>query len=97
MWQENLVTLARAQAAYNRGDWDAALATVDPNVVFDVMRVAPDGQIYEGHEGGRRSGGCCGTYLAICGTDPEEVDRRWRQTVLTDASARQRKGKRSRV
>ena len=46
MSQGNVTTLLRAQAAYNRGDWDAALATMDPSVVFDLTRVAPDGEIY---------------------------------------------------
>ena len=73
MSQENLVTLARAQAAYNRGDWDAALATVDPNVVFDLTRVAPDGQIYEGHEGVKAFWRMLRDVFGDFRTDPEEV------------------------
>jgi uncharacterized protein len=54
MSEENMRTFRRGTAAYNRGDWTAALATLDPNVEFDLTRVAPDGETYRGHEGVRR-------------------------------------------
>jgi ketosteroid isomerase-like protein len=38
-------------AAYNRGDWEAAFATMDPDVVFDLTRAGPDGATYRGYEG----------------------------------------------
>ena len=73
MSQENLANLARAQAAYNRGDWDAALANVDPSVVFDLTRVAPDGQIYEGHAGVKAFWRMLRDVFGDFRTDPEEV------------------------
>ena len=73
MSQETLANLARAQAAYNRGDWDAALATMDPSVVFDLTRVAPDGQIYEGHEGVKAFWRMLRDVFGDFRTDPEEV------------------------
>jgi ketosteroid isomerase-like protein len=51
MSQRSLENFRRAQAAYNEGDWDAALAAMDPNVEFDLTRAAPDGEIYRGYEG----------------------------------------------
>ena len=54
MSEENVRTFQQGTAAYNRGDWTAALTTMDPNVEFDLTRVAPDGQTYRGYEGVRR-------------------------------------------
>src|SRR3954454_16073569 len=53
MSQENVdaETFWRGQIAYNAGDWDAALATMDPDVVYDLTHAAPDGEIYRGYEG----------------------------------------------
>ena len=73
MSQETLANLARAQAAYNRGDWDAALATLDQSVVFDLTRVAPDGQIYEGHEGVKAFWRMLRDVFGDFRIDPEEV------------------------
>jgi ketosteroid isomerase-like protein len=73
MSQENVENLARAQAAYNRGDWDTALATMDQSVVFDLTRVAPDGQIYEGHEGVKAFWQMLRDVFGDFRTDPEEV------------------------
>jgi ketosteroid isomerase-like protein len=73
MSQETLATLARAQAAYNRGDWDSALATMDPSVVFDLTRVAPDGEIYHGHEGVKTFWRMLRDVFGDFRTDPEEV------------------------
>ena len=73
MSQENLATLMRAQAAYNRGDWDAALATMDPSVVFDLTRVAPDDELYEGYEGVTAFWRMLRDVFGDFQTDPEEV------------------------
>jgi ketosteroid isomerase-like protein len=54
MSEETIRTFQRGTAAYNRGDWEAAFATMDPNVVFDLTRVAPDGETYRGYEGIKR-------------------------------------------
>jgi ketosteroid isomerase-like protein len=51
MSQETIEAFWRDTAAYNRGDWEAALASMDPNVEFDLTRVAPDGETYRGYEG----------------------------------------------
>jgi ketosteroid isomerase-like protein len=51
MSQETIETFRRGTEAYNRGDWEAALATMDPNVEFDLTRAAPDGETYRGYEG----------------------------------------------
>jgi ketosteroid isomerase-like protein len=53
MSQETVDAFRRGIAAYNRGDWDAALADVDPKVEFDLTRAAPDGKTYRGYEGVR--------------------------------------------
>jgi ketosteroid isomerase-like protein len=73
MSRETLAALARAQAAYNRGDWDAALANVDPSVVFDLTRVAPDGQIWEGHAGAKAFWRMLRDVFGDFRTDPQEV------------------------
>ena len=54
MSEETIRNFQRGTAAYNRGDWTAALATMNPNVEFDLTRVAPDGETYRGYEGVRR-------------------------------------------
>ena len=54
MSEENIRNFQRGTAAYNRGDWEAAFATMDPNVEFDLTRVAPDGKTYRGYEGVER-------------------------------------------
>jgi ketosteroid isomerase-like protein len=54
MSEKTIRTFQRGTAAYNRGDWEAAFATMDPNVEFDLTRVAPDGETYRGYEGVKR-------------------------------------------
>jgi hypothetical protein len=61
MSQENVERFWRGTTAYNDGDWDAALATMDPNVEFDLSRVMPEMEMYRGYEGVRPSGGCSAT------------------------------------
>ena len=53
MSRATIESFERGTAAYNRGDWDAALATMDPEVEFDLTRAAPDGETYRGYEGVR--------------------------------------------
>jgi len=71
--EENVATLLRAEAAYNRGDWDAALAMMDPSVVFDLTRVAPDGEIYQGYEGVKAFWQMLRDVFGDFQTDPEEL------------------------
>jgi ketosteroid isomerase-like protein len=73
MSQETIAMLWRAQVAYNEGDWDGALATMDPNVVFDLTRVAPDGEVYEGYEGVKAFWRMLRDVFGDFRTDPEEV------------------------
>ena len=68
-----MVNLRRAQEAYNRGDWDAALAEMDPCVVFDLTRVAPDGEVYQGHEGVKAFWRMLRDVFGDFRTDPEEL------------------------
>ena len=63
----------RGTAAYNAGDWDAALSDVDPEVVFDLTRAAPDGQTYRGHEGVRDFWGMLREVFGDYRVDPQEV------------------------
>src|SRR6266498_5991124 len=56
MSEENVEAFKRGVAAWNRGDIDAALAVLDPDV--EVHAVAPaalggESTIYRGHEGAR--------------------------------------------
>jgi hypothetical protein len=51
MSQENVDSFLRGTAAYNESAWDAALATLDPAVEFDLSRVLPETERYRGYEG----------------------------------------------
>ena len=73
MSQENLEIFRRAQEAYNEGDWDAALATMDPNVVVDSTRAGPDGEIYRGHEGAKRFWRMLHDVFGSLRNEPEEI------------------------
>lgn len=53
MSQENADTLRRAMEAYNRGDWDAALAEMHPEIEWHAPAIVPDQGVYRGHEGVR--------------------------------------------
>jgi ketosteroid isomerase-like protein len=48
---QNVDNFWRGQIAYNDGDLDAALATMEADVVFDLTRAGPDGEVYRGYEG----------------------------------------------
>ena len=73
MSQENVDTYLRGKAAYNDGDWDAALATMDPNVEFDLSRVMPEMERYRGYEGVRAFWRMLGDVWGEFRNDPEEV------------------------
>jgi ketosteroid isomerase-like protein len=73
MSQRALEDFRRAQAAYNEGDWDAALATMDPNVEFDLTRAAPDGQVYRGYEGVKTFWQMLRDVFGAFQNEPEEV------------------------
>ena len=73
MSEENVRTFQRGTAAYNRGDWTAALSTMDPDVVFDLTRVAPDGETYRGYEGVRQFGFMLRDVFGELQVDVEEI------------------------
>ena len=73
MAQENVEAFRRGMAAYNRGDWDAALANLDPNVEFDLTRAAPDGKTYRGYEGVRAFWGMLRDVFGDFRIDAEEI------------------------
>jgi ketosteroid isomerase-like protein len=50
MSQENVEIVRRMYAAFDRGDAEAALSTLDPEVVIDATHRV-DGRIGHGHEG----------------------------------------------
>jgi ketosteroid isomerase-like protein len=52
MSQENVEVVRRCLEAFQRGDWEAAIAEYDEGVVLDQSRM-PDGGIYSGHRGVR--------------------------------------------
>jgi ketosteroid isomerase-like protein len=63
----------RGQIAYNDGDWDAALATMEPDVVFDLTRAGPDGEVYQGYEGVKTFWRMLGQVFGEFRVDPLEV------------------------
>lgn len=73
MSRENVEIFRRAQEAYNEGDWDAVLATMNPNVVTDTTRAGPDGEIYRGHEGAKRFWRMLRDVFGSLRNEPEEI------------------------
>ena len=73
MSQENVDRFWRGTTAYNDGDWDAALATMDPNVEFDLSRVMPEMERYRGYEGVKAFWRMLRDVWGDFRTDPEEV------------------------
>jgi ketosteroid isomerase-like protein len=73
MSQEDVDTYWRGKAAYNDGDWDGALATMDPNVDFDLSRVMPEMERYRGYEGVKAFWRMLGDVWGEFRNDPEEV------------------------
>jgi ketosteroid isomerase-like protein len=52
MSQENIEIVRRTTEAYNRGDFDEAIAWMDPAIEWDMTRVdVPDPEVYRGFEG----------------------------------------------
>jgi ketosteroid isomerase-like protein len=50
MSQENVEIVRRCCEAFNRGDYEAALDALDPEIEYDLSHF-PDGRIYYGREG----------------------------------------------
>jgi ketosteroid isomerase-like protein len=73
MSQENVERFWRSTTAYNDGDWDAALAMMDPDVEFDLSRVMPEMERYRGYEGVRAFWRMLRDVWGDFRTDPEEV------------------------
>jgi uncharacterized protein len=51
MSPDNVEVVQRSFEAFARGDFELAMAAFDPAVEFDLTRVVPDGQVYDGHAG----------------------------------------------
>ena len=51
MSEQNVEVVQRTFEAFIRGDFESAMAAFDPAVEFDLTHVAPDGDVYHGHEG----------------------------------------------
>ncbi len=73
MSKENVDRFRRGTAAYNDGDWDAALAMMDPNVEFDLSRVMPEMERYRGYEGVKAFWRMLRDVWGEFRTDPEEI------------------------
>jgi ketosteroid isomerase-like protein len=54
MSQENVETLRKGYAAVNRGDVEALLAYVHPDVEFTSLIAEAEGETFRGHDGVRR-------------------------------------------
>jgi ketosteroid isomerase-like protein len=76
MSETSAETFWRGTAAYSEGDWDAALATMDPDVVYDLTHAAPDGETYRGYEGVKAFWRMLRDVFGDFRTDPEEVFER---------------------
>ena len=53
MSQANVEIVRRCFDAFIRGDFDAAMQEFHPDIEYDLTRISPDGELYEGHEGVR--------------------------------------------
>jgi uncharacterized protein len=51
MSRENVEIVRRVYDAYLSGNFEAALAMIDPEVVWDASRAVPDGNVSRGHDG----------------------------------------------
>jgi ketosteroid isomerase-like protein len=51
MSREDIELFRHGLAAYNRGDWNAAVEWMDPDVVWYPPTDLPDSETYRGHEG----------------------------------------------
>jgi ketosteroid isomerase-like protein len=54
MSQENVEIVTRCCEAFDRGDYEAALDALSPDVEYDLSHF-PDGRVYRGHEGVREA------------------------------------------
>ena len=73
MSQENVDAFVRGTAAYNEGDWNAALEAMDPNVEFDLSRVMPEMEVYRGYEGVKAFWSMLREVFGEFRTEPEEI------------------------
>jgi ketosteroid isomerase-like protein len=55
MSQENVEVLRKGYLALNNGDFEAAIALLDPDVELDVTRRTFDPDFYRGHQGVREN------------------------------------------
>jgi uncharacterized protein len=53
MSQENVEIVRGSANAFLRGDFDGAMQAFHTDIAFDLTRLSPDGEVYEGHEGVR--------------------------------------------
>jgi ketosteroid isomerase-like protein len=53
MSQENVEIVRRSFDAFLRGDFDGAMQAFHTDIAYDLTRLSPDGEVYEGHEGVR--------------------------------------------
>jgi uncharacterized protein len=53
MSQANVEIVRRSFDAFIRGDFDGAMREFHPDIAYDLTRISPDGELYEGHEGVR--------------------------------------------
>jgi ketosteroid isomerase-like protein len=73
MSQRGLDNFRRGTAAYNDGDWEAALALMDPKVEVDMTRAAPDGETYRGYEGVKTFWRMLAGVFGTLRVEPEEI------------------------
>ena len=53
MSQENVDAAHRAYDAFSRGDWEAFVELIDPDVEFQSLMLEAESESYRGHEGVR--------------------------------------------
>ena len=78
MSQADIETLRRGYEAGSRGDWDAVLAAMHPNVVWKTVRSGT----YHGHEEVRRFFADMTTAFEEVAFEPEEFFERGDQIVV---------------
>ena len=54
MSQENVEIVRRCCDAFDRGDFEGALACLDPEIEYELLQF-PDGEVYRGREGVREA------------------------------------------
>jgi ketosteroid isomerase-like protein len=73
MSRDDVEQLQRSLAAYNRGDWDAAVEWMDPEVVWHPPRDLPDSETYRGREGVKGFWRMLREVFGEFRLDPEEI------------------------